>query len=143
MGKPELMERTGQNREDWIYNVTAFPATGGWKGAYVTGLSLFLTNQTLADWSFNYSYLEKNNDRTNLTPEKGDTNSAILKFFVISNVRIENGKFINTPSFPKLGFIGPKADLTVSKLESADIGEEKPSAVTGSNRWIYNLSRQK
>lgn len=43
-----------------------------------------------------------------------------LSVFVVSQEPIEHGRFMDTPDFPKLGYIGPKPDLTIARLEEVD-----------------------
>jgi hypothetical protein len=50
----------------------------------------------------------------------GDTSAstAPLSIYVMSDVRIEGGRFIDTPDFPKLGYIGAAAALVITRLEA-------------------------
>jgi preprotein translocase subunit SecD len=45
-----------------------------------------------------------------------DTNSATLTFYVVSEVKIDGGRFIDTVDFPKLGYIATKPDLVITQL---------------------------
>ncbi len=49
--------------------------------------------------------------------ESGDTNNVPLTIYVVSEERIEGGKFIDTPDFPKLGYIAAAPDLVISRLQ--------------------------
>jgi preprotein translocase subunit SecD len=51
------------------------------------------------------------------TAHAGPTN-APLTFYILSEEKIEGGRFIDTPAIPQAGFIGDKPDLTVTKLEA-------------------------
>jgi preprotein translocase subunit SecD len=44
--------------------------------------------------------------------------SVPLSFYVVSDDKIEGGQFIDTPDFPKLGYIASAADLVVTRLEA-------------------------
>lgn len=46
-----------------------------------------------------------------------DTNCT-LAFYVVSDVKIEGGRLIDTPDMPKLGYIAGKPDLTVTNLQA-------------------------
>lgn len=46
-----------------------------------------------------------------------------LEFYVISQEKIEGGRFINTKEFPKLGHITAKPGLKLGKLANAAIGD--------------------
>ena len=39
-----------------------------------------------------------------------------LCVYVVSQEKVENGQFIDTPDFAKLGYIGPNPDLTITSL---------------------------
>ena len=57
---------------------------------------------------------------------RGETTNAPLTFYVVSQEKIEGGKFIDTGALPKLGYIGPKPDLVitqVSKVSTAPPGD--------------------
>ena len=41
-----------------------------------------------------------------------------LSVFVVSQEKVEGGRLIDTPDFPKLGYIGSTPDLTITKLEA-------------------------
>ncbi len=41
-----------------------------------------------------------------------------LSFYVVSEDKIEGGQFVDTPDFPKLGYIANAADLVVTRLEA-------------------------
>jgi hypothetical protein len=42
--------------------------------------------------------------------------NAPLAFYIVSEQRIEGGRFIDTTNFPKLGYIAAKPDLMVTNL---------------------------
>jgi hypothetical protein len=44
-----------------------------------------------------------------------NTNSA-LAFYLVSEEKIEGGRFVDTPEFPKIGYIAAKPDLVVTSL---------------------------
>ncbi len=44
--------------------------------------------------------------------------SVPLSFYVVSDEKIEGGQFIDTPDFPKLGYIAGAADLVITRLEA-------------------------
>jgi len=49
-----------------------------------------------------------------------NTPATPLSIYIVSQEKIENGQFIDTPDFPKLGYIGPKPDLTITRLADAN-----------------------
>jgi hypothetical protein len=44
------------------------------------------------------------------------TKSATLAFYVVSENKIDGGRFIDTLDFPKLGYIAAKPDLVIAQL---------------------------
>jgi hypothetical protein len=52
-----------------------------------------------------------------------------LSFYIVSEEKIDGGQFIDTPDFPKLGYIGVEPDLIITKLESV---------VTSTNQVMIN-----
>jgi hypothetical protein len=56
-----------------------------------------------------------------------------LSFYVVSEGKIEDGRFIDTPDFPKLGYISAAPDLVVTRLQAVvpDISREQSVMVDG------------
>ena len=42
--------------------------------------------------------------------------AAALSFYIVSDVKMEGGRFIDTADLPKVGYIGAKPDLAVTEL---------------------------
>jgi hypothetical protein len=53
--------------------------------------------------------------------------SAPLTLYIVSEQRIEGGRFFDMFPFPRLGYIAPKPDLTVTHLKVVNL-EEKPDS---------------
>ena len=49
------------------------------------------------------------------TSHAGTTN-APLRFYTLTEEKIDGGRFIDTPAIPKAGYIAAKADLTIATL---------------------------
>jgi hypothetical protein len=45
-----------------------------------------------------------------------DTESATLAFYIVSDDKIDGGRFIDTLDFPKIGYIAAQPDLVVTQL---------------------------
>jgi preprotein translocase subunit SecD len=45
-----------------------------------------------------------------------DTKSATLAFYVVSEEKVDGGRFIDTLDLPKLGYIAAKPDLVITQL---------------------------
>ena len=56
--------------------------------------------------------------------------SVPLSFYVVSDQKIEGGRFIDTPDFPKLGYIAATPDLVVKRLESVTLDASPPFSET-------------
>ena len=56
-----------------------------------------------------------------------EATSDPLSFYVVSEKKIEGGRFIDTADFPKLGYIAAAPDLVVTRLEAVapDISREQ------------------
>jgi len=53
-----------------------------------------------------------------------------LSFYIVSEEKIEGGRYVDTPDFPKVGYIAAKADLIIVRLAAVTqdvqvIGEGK------------------
>ncbi|HEY3762802.1 MAG TPA: hypothetical protein VGN23_13740 [Verrucomicrobiae bacterium] len=48
--------------------------------------------------------------------ETGTDNNALL-FYIVSDQNVAGGHFVDTPDFPKLGYISLKPELTITHLE--------------------------
>jgi preprotein translocase subunit SecD len=44
------------------------------------------------------------------------TTNALLAFYIVSEEKIEGGRFIDTTNFPKLGYVAAKPDLIITNL---------------------------
>jgi hypothetical protein len=44
--------------------------------------------------------------------------SAPLSFYIVSGEKFEGGRFIDSPDFPKLGFVAAAPDLAITQLEA-------------------------
>jgi hypothetical protein len=53
-----------------------------------------------------------------VTDGRGYTPPPALTFYIVSETKFEEGRFIDSPDLPKGGYIGATPDLTVTKLES-------------------------
>ena len=47
-----------------------------------------------------------------------DVSSIPLSFYVVSEEKIDAGRFIDTADFPKLGYIAASPDLSITRLEA-------------------------
>jgi hypothetical protein len=48
------------------------------------------------------------------------TNKAVLQYFTVYPFRLRDGRYIDTPRIPKLGYVGKKPDVVVDQILSAE-----------------------
>lgn len=56
----------------------------------------------------------------------GDTGSKALNFYIVSKEKLQDGRFIDTATIPKLGYIAAKPDLVVSNLLDVEPQQSAP-----------------
>lgn len=57
--------------------------------------------------------------------------NAPLTFYVVSEQKIDGGRFIDTPDFPKVGYIAVTPDLAVTNLQEVFPQKAEDSAIMG------------
>lgn len=55
-----------------------------------------------------------------------ESTNTFLSFYVVSEAPVSKGKYIDTPAIPKVGYIGPTANLVITNLLSVDL-RQSPS----------------
>ena len=53
-----------------------------------------------------------------------------VSFYVVHDEKIEGGRFIDTPGFPKLGYIAARPDLVVKRFQSVTLNASAPFSET-------------
>ena len=61
---------------------------------------------------------------------------ASLAFYIVNPQRIDGGRFIDTPDFPKLGYISAVPQLEIKKLETV-IPDERRTATTAKGSTFH------
>lgn len=145
LGKPYWILNSGGDEESWQYGLPAFPADDQMQGSYVDGVLIRITNGHLAYWGCSYfaAPIGPSVRKEEIVfSGKGDRDSAILKFFVVSSNSIPNGRFIDTERFPKLGFISPTPSLTITNLKEVTLGERPITGQENQNHtvWAFRIS---
>jgi preprotein translocase subunit SecD len=59
---------------------------------------------------------------------------ASLNFYIVSEEKIDGGQFVDTTNFPKLGYINPTPDLTITKLQSVAISTNNATSTDEKGR---------
>ena len=75
--------------------------------------------------------------------ESTGSNSLPLSFFVVSDERIEKGRYIDEPGFAKLGYIPAAPDLVITHLSGvrAEIMKEQATMVDKDGKETSTTSR--
>jgi preprotein translocase subunit SecD len=60
---------------------------------------------------------------------RSESTNASLTFYVVSEQKIDSGRFIDVTNFPKLGYIAAKPDLVVTKLADVFPAKVADSAI--------------
>jgi hypothetical protein len=68
------------------------------------------------------------------------TNSTTLAFYVVSKDKIDAGRFIDTPEFPRLGYIATKPDLVITRLVAVSETHPSKPTVDKDGRWMATPS---
>lgn len=124
----------------WKYEVTPF----NWNARedyQVVGIVLFITNGSLAE--LGGSYAPKERPRTVIKSDEvispGSSNLLSLNFYIVHDSPVEAGRFVDTPQFPKLGFISAQPDFALARLAEVRLKEREVSQ-GGTNQNIWGLS---
>ncbi len=57
---------------------------------------------------------------------QSETTNTALRFFVVSQEKVEGGRFIDTPELPNVGYIAAKLDLVVTTLQDVSVSSKNP-----------------
>jgi hypothetical protein len=143
-GNPKWQD-TMDDRIFWYYNLTPFPADDEMRGTYVIGLKLEVSNQYVPQWRCIYAGgLAPNTvlNKQSLIDETNDNHALTLKFFTVYDNPVEQGRFVDTKEFPKLGYIGKLPALTIDKLGELTVEQQRSDAPDMQNQsvWVLNFS---
>jgi preprotein translocase subunit SecD len=70
---------------------------------------------------------------------RSETTNATLTFYVVSEEKIEGGRFIDTPDLPKVGYIATKPDLAVTNLEKVCPQKMADYAIMGDKNGKHTI----
>jgi hypothetical protein len=136
-GKPRLVEDVGQTHQVWHYGVPPFVADDKMRGSAVVGITVGLTNGHLANWGVPNDHLIRRQEV--LSDGKSETNSPVLKLFVVSTNPVAGGGFVDTGPFPKLGFISANPNLVIDKVKEVTLEERGASESQGNTVWSFGI----
>ena len=145
-GKPLWVEGLGEGRTDWQYGLSGFPADDAMRGTLVVGFNAEITNGHLAWWGCTYMH-DPTGENARMLPI-GKTNAGsqeeppVLKVFIVSDKPLVNGRQIDTPQFPKLGFISGAPSLGIKRVKEVTLRENVvPQADNNSStNWQFGVS---
>jgi hypothetical protein len=144
LGQPSWMDSFREGEVWWQYDLTPFAADDKMRGSYVIGVGIQITNGHLFHWGPTYSGRSSpGSAKEEVLFSSGNNKSpTVLKFFVISDGAISGGRFIDTEQFPKLGFIPPVPNLTISDLKEVSLEERIFSGPDGNatTNWTFKVS---
>lgn len=137
IGIPRLQESGVGGGQVWKYDVTPF-ASDEDRDYQVVRVVLFITNENLAGWGWTYTPTEspqpivQSEEKFSLVP----SNSSSLSFYAVYDSPVVSGKFVDTPRFPKLGYIPSAPDLTLGHLVEFTL-EERKTVQGGSEHSVW------
>ena len=142
LGEPSWKEDLSKGEEEWHYSLPAFPADDAMRGSLVAGVAVGITNGRLANWGC--IYVGSANDgitrkQTVIAGDKGQTESSILRLFLVRSDPIAGGRFIDTERLPKLGFVEPTATLVIRRLKKVTLDERVPSEGQSRTNWSFGI----
>ncbi len=145
LGQPGWVQDLGKDSQMWDIGLRPFAENEAAQGnhpLYVIGVSIGITNGHLANWGYIFGSIP--NDRVMqkeniLYQGKTLLDSADLKFFVVSNTPVPDGRLIDTDHFPKLGFIGGSPTLKIRGLKELILKERVFSEGQGRTNWFLSI----
>ncbi len=142
-----VTEALGEGGIEWRYGLSGFPADDDMRGTYVFGARIGITNGRLAGLKFDYMGMPMggNAEAVPIGRNQARDNSKespALKLFVVSDEPLTDGQAIDTPEFPKLGYISRNPDLVIRKLKELTLAENSlPQAENKtSTNWSFGVS---
>jgi hypothetical protein len=127
IGEPDSINEMSAGVISWRYGVKPFPADDEMKGTLVVGINLTFTNQHLSWWGC--ACMDMPEDKRTVREESvtfktPDNLPPVMKIYVVSNVPITEGRFIDTTRFPKLGFIPSSPNLELHAIKEATLEDQ-------------------
>src|ERR1041384_4172509 len=77
---------------------------------------------------------------TSLRSARCETTNGSLAFFIVSQEKIEGGRFIDTTNFPKLGYVAAKPDLQVTNLADVYPAKVANFAIQGDGKGNQKIA---
>ncbi|NOS70312.1 MAG: hypothetical protein HOP33_10320 [Verrucomicrobia bacterium] len=142
LGQPGWVQDLGTGKQLWHHSLRPFAENDFAQGDndyFVTGVTVGITNGHLADWGFVTTGVPKSRKENILYQANTLLDSADLKFFVVSNKPVPDGRLIDTDRFPKLGFIGGSPTVRIRRLKELTLKEQVFSEGQGRTNWSLSI----
>jgi preprotein translocase subunit SecD len=68
-----------------------------------------------------------------------ETTNVTLRFYIVSEQKIDGGRFIDVTNLPKLGYIAANPDLIVTNLADVFRGKEANFAIMGDGKGKHTI----
>lgn len=68
-----------------------------------------------------------------------DGTNALLTFHIISDQKLDGGRFVDTPALPNVGYIGSSPDLVITKLRDVFPQKEAGYAIMGETNGTHRI----
>jgi hypothetical protein len=142
LGEPCWKEDLGNGQQVWHFSLPPFPADDAMQGSSVVGVAVAITNGRVASWGCIYVSSANeavSRERTVLAGNKGEADSPTLQFFLVSSDPINDGRFIDTERFPKLGFVARTPTLAIRRLKEVTLEERVLSQGRSRTNWSFGI----
>ena len=142
LGEPRWQEDLGKGQRVWHYSLPAFPADDAMQGSYVTGVAVGITNGHLSNWGCSYAGSANDgvsHEQAVLARGKGQADSPAIQLFVVRSDAIDDGRFIDTERFPRLGYIARSPIMAIRRLKDVTLDERVHSEGQSRTNWSFGI----
>lgn len=115
-GAPIFEHDTTDGTRIAVYNLVSDNRAVAWEDKFSGFQAYYDKNERLLKWSPVYSTLTVS-DSTNVSLSTENLVQGI-QLYIVSESKLTPGSFIDTPKFPKLGYIAGKPDFLIEHIES-------------------------
>ena len=123
-GKPSFEYENDEGSRTFAYIAPNQPKS---RGVAFTGFQVRISSNKVVRWTpIRSAVIEATREKEASIPvprSNGKTPATNILLFVVHDKATTSGSYVDTPLFPKLGFIDGKPDLVIDSLESIAEGE--------------------
>jgi hypothetical protein len=123
----ENITSNGMDIAVYVFRFRMDDLTAGWTSRF-SGFEVYYTNDIVIGWDPAYSelnlptWITSSNSTQPRTSGLHNKASSEISFYLVSDLKLTNGMYVDTPRLPKLGYIPNHANFTVRHLQSIDEG---------------------